>query len=606
MKKLQNFKITAPIPKIFLMMVLPVLTLMCTEFYTHVPWDLTVPIFLLNLVFYYLLFGICTFLFGSTGRGYAAAPVLPMLFGLMNYYVVDFRSSPIVPWDIFSIGTAVSVASNYEFEIKARVVCVVLGFLAIILIGSRLGGKRKTIRLKPRLLGIILSVIGMFGYVQNIGTDASVKAFGLDTTLFTPNVLYRNNGLMGGFLGNLKYLKVEKPDGYSVDAVQEETKRYEKGTAEVKKEELPNVIAIMNEALSDPAVFGEFETSEEYFPFIHSLTENTVKGNCYVSVKGGNTANSEYEFLTGDSMAFMPVGSVPYQQYVKGEMPTLSSYLKGLGYKTVGIHPYNASGWARDKVYPWFGFDEALFRRDFEDPFYIRDYVSDASAFAKIIELYEEKEDSERLFAFEVTMQNHGGYSKESPGFEPSVHLPQLENKTTSVIAAEKYLTLMKKSDEAFESLVSYFEEQEEKTIILMFGDHQPSDYITNTFLKLTGREREGVDADNVYFDNYIVPFVIWANYEIEEEEIEAISVNYLSGLLLEKAGIPTTPYQDFLSEMRKEIPAVTANMIVTADGERLRYNEGASTELDWLNRYQILTYNHLADSKNRVENYFN
>lgn len=605
MKKLQNFKITAPIPKILLMMVLPVLTLMCTEFYTHVPWDLTVPIFLLNLVFYYLLFGICTFLFGSTGRGYAAAPVLPMLFGLMNYYVVDFRSSPIVPWDIFSIGTAVSVASNYEFEIKARVVCVVLGFLAIILIGSRLGGKRKTIRLKPRLIGIILSVIGMFGYVQNIGTDASVKAFGLDTTLFTPNVLYRNNGLMGGFLGNLKYLKVEKPDGYSVDAVQEETKRYEKGTAEVKKEELPNVIAIMNEAFSDPAVFGEFETNEEYFPFIHSLTENTVKGNCYVSVKGGNTANSEYEFLTGDSMAFMPVGSVPYQQYVKGEMPTLSSYLKGLGYKTVGIHPYNASGWARDKVYPWFGFDEALFRRDFEDPFYIRDYVSDASALAKIIELYEKKEDSERLFAFEVTMQNHGGYSKESPGFEPSVHLPQLENKTTSVIAAEKYLTLMKKSDEAFESLVSYFEEQEEKTIILMFGDHQPSDYITNTFLKLTGREREGVDADNVYFDNYIVPFVIWANYEIEEEEIEAISVNYLSGLLLEKAGIPTTPYQDFLSEMRKEIPAVTANMIVTADGERLRYNEGASTEMDWLNRYQILTYNHLADSKNRVENYF-
>lgn len=204
MKKLQNFKITAPIPKIFLMMVLPVLTLMCTEFYTHVPWDLTVPIFLLNLVFYYLLFGICTFLFGSTGRGYAAAPVLPMLFGLMNYYVVDFRSSPIVPWDIFSIGTAVSVASNYEFEIKARVVCVVLGFLAIILIGSRLGGKRKTIRLKPRLLGIILSVIGMFGYVQNIGTDASVKAFGLDTTLFTPNVLYRNNGLMGGVFRKFK------------------------------------------------------------------------------------------------------------------------------------------------------------------------------------------------------------------------------------------------------------------------------------------------------------------------------------------------------------------------------------------------------------------
>ncbi len=605
MKKIRNFKITATAPKVFLMIVLPVLTLMCMEFYTHVPWDLTVPIFLLNLVFYYLLFGICTFLFGSTGRGYAVAPVLPMLFGLINYYVVDFRSSPIVPWDIFSIGTAVSVAGNYEFEIKARVVYVVLGFLAIILIGSRLGGKKRTIRLKPRMLGLALSAISMFGYVQYIGTDASVKAFSLDTTLFTPNVLYRNNGLVGGFLGNLKYLKVEKPNGYSASAAQEEAECYKKETADVETEELPNVIAIMNEALSDPAVFGEFETSEEYFPFINSLTKNTVKGNCYVSVKGGNTANSEYEFLTGDSMAFMPTGSVPYQQYVKGEMPTLASHLKQMGYKTIGIHPYNASGWARDKVYPWFGFDEALFRSDFEDPAYIRDYVSDQSAFEKIIELYEEKEASERLFAFEVTMQNHGGYSKESPGFEPSVHLPQLENKTTNVIAAEKYLTLMKKSDEAFEYLVNYFAKQKEKTIILMFGDHQPSDYITNTFLRLTGRKREGADADNVYFDNYIVPFVIWANYEIEEEEIEAISVNYLSGLLLEKAGIPTMPYQDFLSDMRKEIPAVTANMIITSEGGRCKYTEGASAAADWLNRYQILTYNHLVDGKNRVENYF-
>lgn len=606
MKKIRNFKITAAVPKVLLMLGLPVLTLMCTEFYTHVPWDLTVPIFGLNLVFYYLLFGICTYLFGSTGRGYAAAPVLPMLFGLINYYVVDFRSSPIVPWDIFSIGTAVSVAGNYEFEIKARVVCVLLGFAAIILIGSRLGGKKGRIRLKARALGLVLFAVGMFGYVQNIGTDVSVKAFGLDTTLFTPNVLYRNNGLMGGFLGNLKYLRVEKPDGYSVKAVQEEAKLYEKEEPSVKTEELPNVVVIMNEALSDPAVFGTFETSEEYFPFMNGLTENTVKGNCYVSVKGGNTANSEYEFLTGDSMAFMPSGSVPYQQYVKAEMPTLSSYLKKLGYKTVGIHPYNASGWARDKVYPWFGFDEALFRRDFEDPVYIRDYVSDESAFHKIIELYEEKKSDERLFAFEVTMQNHGGYSKETPGFEPTVHLPQLENKTTSVIAAEKYLTLMKKSDVAFENLVNYFEKQEEKTIILMFGDHQPSDYITNTFLKLTGRERDGADADNVFFDNYIVPFILWANYDIEEEEIEAISLNYLGGLLMEKAGIPGTPYQDFLSDMRKDLPVVTANVIVTADGERYKYDAGAPAVQSWLNRYRMLTYNHLADSKNRIENYFN
>ena len=104
----------------------------------------------------------------------------------------------------------------------------------------------------------------------------------------------------------------------------------------------PNIIVIMNEAFSDPSVLGDFTTNEDYMPFVHSLldgADNTISGHLNVSVKGGNTANTEFEYLTGASMAFLPYGSIPYQQYVKKETPSMASYLSSLGYYTIAMHP---------------------------------------------------------------------------------------------------------------------------------------------------------------------------------------------------------------------------------------------------------------------------
>lgn len=171
----------------------------------------------------------------------------------------------------------------------------------------------------------------------------------------------------------------------------------------------------MDEAFSDLSVWGDFETSEEVMPFFKQLQQEAVGGEVYVSVKGGNTANTEFEFLTGNSMAFLPTGSIPYQQYIKSETPSLASYLKSLGYTTTAIHPYNRSGWDRDTVYEYFGFDQFLDKDSFTDPYRLRGYISDKSAFDKIIEQYEIGKNQGSQFIFEVTMQNHGGYSKETP-----------------------------------------------------------------------------------------------------------------------------------------------------------------------------------------------
>ena len=83
-------------------------------------------------------------------------------------------------------------------------------------------------------------VLCLFGYTKEMGNDTVIEAAGLDTTLFTPNVLYRNNGLVGGFVGNIRFMKVEKPEGYSDTAVKEIAQNYITEETETKKKDLPN------------------------------------------------------------------------------------------------------------------------------------------------------------------------------------------------------------------------------------------------------------------------------------------------------------------------------------------------------------------------------
>ncbi len=129
-----------------------------------------------------------------------------------------------------------------------------------------------------------------------------------------------------------------------------------------------------------------------------------------VSTFGGGTATTEFEVLTGDSMAFLPYDCSAYQVFVKSETPGLISGLDSLGYQTAALHPYLATSWNRPHVYRASVLTPVL-RDDFAaDAARVRGYISDSADYRKIIELYEAKRADAPLFVFNVTMQNHGGY----------------------------------------------------------------------------------------------------------------------------------------------------------------------------------------------------
>ncbi len=300
--------------------------------------------------------------------------------------------------------------------------------------------------------------------------------------------------------------------------------------------------------------------------------------------------------LTGNTMGFLPVGSIPYQQYIKSEVPSLVSNLKALGYSATAIHPFHATGWSRDKVYPLLGFDQFINMSDWPDLEYLRVYAKDSSSFAKVIELYENKEEDEKVFLFNVTMQNHGGYALD---YDATVHLEHMEGDYPQ---AEQYLSVIKESDAAFADLVSYFAAESEPTVILMFGDHQPR--VEDAFYEeLYGKSLSDLSLTELQ-QRYVTPFVIWANYDIPEETYDAVSLNYLSTMLMETAGLELPEYNLFLKELQKSVPAINANGYLGDDGIWYSWSDSSPYE-EILNDYQILQYNNLCDEKNRVDSIY-
>lgn len=562
------------IPSCIALIICPIITFYLFDLYTHNPFtSMNFKTQILNILFYefmgLLFFGI----FKYVRLALMLQSGIFMIAGLVNYYVLNFRSAPVMPWDIYSLQTAASVADNFNYNLEKDAVLVLISFLVLMIAESRFSMKAPA-RARKRSLLILLPALCLWGYTGMVQSDSFVADFGLYDKLFTPTVMNKRDGNIVAFLMEMEYLNVEKPEGYSAEEMEEFYHGTEESDAALaaamedpESLQRPNIIVIMDEAFSDLSVLGQINTNQDYMPFIHSLQEgadNTITGSLNVSVLGGNTANTEFEFLTGSTIGFLPQGSVAYQQYVKNAAPSLASYLKEMGYGTVAIHPYYADGWERSRVYPLLGFDTFLSRDDFAGAEKIRSYISDEASFEKIIELYEEKEEGQPLFVFNVTMQNHSGYDEKFENFTPDVTVEGVSTDTLST-----YLSLIKRTDSALEELIAYFKEVPEDTMIVFFGDHQPTTYVSNPILRMNEVDPGSLSEEENLL-RYKVPYVIWANFDIEEQKGQETSANYLMIDVLENCGLPLPAYQAKLKELREQYPVISAMQVRDQEGNYL------------------------------------
>ncbi len=612
-------------------LIMPIVTMTMTECLNKIfIYDMTYLGFFANymviLLLLFLVFAVC----GSFRVSTLVVNTICFGMALSHAYVVEFRGTPFIPMDFLSITTAANVANTYNYTPTYTIIIGTLIFIFIVVLGIKTKTPKYNLITKiisRTFMGTFFSCLMILFYFTSIFADAGVKP-----DFWNQSRGYRNYGFVFSFFCNTKYLYMTEPSGYDADTVGDYVSsaidKDETNVIEPTGNE-PNIICIMNESLSDLSVLGEFTTNQDYMPFMRSLTENTVKGNLYVPVIGAGTSNTEFEFLTGHTTAFLPSGSNAYMLYIKNPLASLVSTLEGQGYSSWAFHPYYSTGWNRVNVYENLGFNSYAFLENLVDVSILNDYiqngsdadylqslidtyypdrknmltrqyVSDSYNYDVIIDNYENRDKSQPYFAFNVTMQNHGGYTKGAGNFDECI---QITSSPVYYNKASKYLSLVKASDDAFKELIEYFEAVDEPTVICMFGDHQPSietEFIAS-LLGVNNINNLTVEQEQA---RHITPFFIWANFDIEEKQIDKLSANYLSSYVLDIAGVKLTEYNKYLLKLSETLPVI--DTVGYIDYNNVYYKWSDKSEYsEVLSEYEKIQYNNIFDSEHKSNDIF-
>ena len=538
--------------------------------------------FVLYISLYAIIFALITIVSGRIWLGNGITVVLLFVVNILNYQVYYFRGTEILPGDVKSFRTALGVAEQYQLQITANLVIGLLLLLLYLVMLQTMVKFRKGFYWRGISLAVLLGAVVVFTqFIDNV-----------------PLITYGNEGMkQNSFPVNFCRLvygsNVKKPEGYSSEIIKELEDTY---CMEDDIQNRPVIIAIMNEAFSDLNVVGDLPVDEEILPFFNSIQENTVKGWTQVPVFGAGTANTEWEFLTGHSMHFLPAGSTPYSNNALADSyASIVLNLKKIGYHCIAMHPYYEYGYTRNAVYPRMGFDDMLFLQDFPQEKLLREYVSDQEMYEEIIHQYESHTDNTPLFIFGVTMQNHGGYEYEGENYTKTV---ELQNMSQEYPKAEQYLSLLKESDAALEYLIQYFQNVEKDVVIAFFGDHLPA--VEEEFYEEIS---DAKNSEQFQLDMHTVPFFVWANYDIEEQTVERTSVNYLTNYIYDVAQISKPGYNRFLEELQNNIPAFSIDKVYSKSQNRyMDYSALSGNEEKLMQQYNYLVYNAVYDVDNRSE----
>ena len=615
----------------------PAVAFLWLEFYNDMQfWG---PVFqiepqylLLDLLIYYAIYMLLLLVCNSVRGASIAMIIATTFFGIMNYELTVFRSMSFIASDIFSLLTAVSVANTYTPDIDVDTAEFFLLSLVLTALLFKLR-KRKLFQWKGRIAYLALVCVMSIAFVQVYVFSDYLESIGVDFRVYRPQYKYRYYGTLLTTVRTFGYLHVTEPEGYSLEAVKKITEKYDarsftrkeleqkdkvkaavlpsfgeetgKTGASGNEKKQPNVIVVMNESFADLSVLGPLRVTEDYMPFFRSLKENTIKGYTYSSVFGGNTANSEFEFLTGNTMGFLPDNSVPYQLFLREKTAGLTYTMKNQGYSPcLALHPYFNTGYSRYKVYPLMGFDRFYTSDDFSvftDT--VNYHITDQEDYRKIISLYEQNRNSGKPFyLFNVTMQNHGSYTGDLTETGDRV---RLMDGLTFFYRTTEFLNMIRMSDDALEDLITYFKKVDDPTVIVFFGDHQPDldESIYNIIMggDKSVNELEGEELEQLYK----VPFMIWANYDIEEKTVERTSNNYLSTYLADVTGMERTGYLQYLSDLREKVPCINAIGYWGDDGVFYELDDKTSPYYELIHGYHLLEYNNLFGKEEQVSTFF-
>ncbi|MGK9199189.1 MULTISPECIES: LTA synthase family protein [Sinorhizobium] len=527
-------------------------------------------------VFFLAMLGVDA-LFGREHKAALLVAPLAVVPAFISQQKQVFLSDPLYPTD-FLFGR--QIMELMPVLVKDRpwtAVGVVAGLIAAIVVGTLLlryawrNFPKLTRRERLMRIAFALPLLVAFWNIMDYNQFSWIRdRLRVIPIMWDQTENYRHNGFALAFAINLPMANVSAPAGYMADAIDRiPVKSLPAGTTHRGK---PDVIVLMSESFWDPTRLPKVKLTPDPMPTIRELQG----GNVFSPEFGGMTANVEFEALTGFSNAFLPYGSIPYQQYIRNPIPSLATFFRGEGYVSRAIHPFQGWFWNRTAVYKAFGFD--MFRSEENMPAMQKRgiFASDESLTKEIIRQADEVEDP--FFFFAVTLQGHGPYEANRYAKNTIKVEGDLPEADRQVLAT--YAQGVKEADDSLKMLMDWAKERDRETIIVLFGDHLPplnTVYSSTGYMKGITAERKG-PKDQMKAEHE-TPLVVWSNKTGPKKNIGTISPAFLSYQILKQAGYEHPYYTGFLGKVYDHYRVLDRYMLIRKNGKDVA---------DWLRQPKV------------------
>lgn len=236
----------------------------------------------------------------------------------------------------------------------------------------------------------------------------------------------------------------------------------------------PDLVVIQSESFFDARrAYPQLLRDDILENFDLLKSEAFAYGQLKVAAWGANTVRTEFAFLSGMGSKVLGIHQYnPYRKLASQGFPTIASYLRTLGYRTVCVHPYHRNFYRRDKVLPLLGFDEFISIEAFLDAKREGPYVGDRELGEYVALMLRQKSD-QPTYVHVITMENHGPLHWESvdPEDVADVFKEPMPEQCRDLVAYARHL---RNADAMFGALRRVLIERDRPSGLCIFGDHVP------------------------------------------------------------------------------------------------------------------------------------
>lgn len=394
---------------------------------------------------------------------------------------------------------------------------------------ARLGWRRMW---AARIVGALLAVLAFWLCLLPAGPFAEVHARGVWEKL-------SDDAQLTNFFVNVRDSEVRLPPMSDDATAARDWQATAAGEPAGAHAPYPDIIQVLEESTFDPANFTACKVPACHAAMFDADARTRAHGTLRVHTFGGGTWVSEFAALTGMPQDIFGAGGM-YAPFVLAPhvQDALPMQLQRMGYLTVAVYPTNGSFLNGRNAYRAYGFERffdagQLGLDEWEE--------TDTQMFDAARRVYDQvKRPGQPVFLMVLTLNQHGPHD-----IDPRATLPAPFNHPVlqglppaSSLNFDTYLARLRDSDRAMTALEHAFLDRAQPTVLLHFGDHQPSfDGL------IRGLDRTLPAALEPYRD-YLTYYTIKSNTGgAPLPAYPMLDIAYLPSLLLQAAGVPADPY---------------------------------------------------------------